>query len=260
MEKKYTIEELQTNDKLVVYLNSEEEYNRVKSYLTIHIINPPFSKYHGNHCYSLHRGTYSSSSSATSLGMYFDCIMVKFNQIDFMGKKIIGYKCPMNLFNDDIIKGTIYKINKNNPLFYTPVALSYISSADLPKEIVETWEAIYEDTENIVNFNSIIYDLSAITNNITIVECVVGEGINNTICKWTLKKGDSYFTEIAINGKEYKYTISWLRDILGNSVYNDTITWTYHWEFTSVKLGCNKVLLNIEILKQLIVIYNKLNS
>lgn len=54
-------------------------------------------------------------------------------------KKIIGYKAPYDLFSGQIKKGEIFI--KNNMHSYST---EKYKSMHVPKEIVETWEAVYE--------------------------------------------------------------------------------------------------------------------
>ena len=58
-------------------------------------------------------------------------------------QKIIGYKAPYDLAGGMVKKGTIYKKVQEDDRFYAPEGK--ISKTTLPKEIVETWEAVYED-------------------------------------------------------------------------------------------------------------------
>lgn len=61
-----------------------------------------------------------------------------------MEKKIIGYKAPYDLFEGKINKGILYKKNDYALNTYYPQEYSKTSPYILPKEIVETWEAVYE--------------------------------------------------------------------------------------------------------------------
>jgi hypothetical protein len=64
-------------------------------------------------------------------------------------KKIIGYKCPTDLFNGRVKKGTIYKIDNanTNDLYNTCGHTSDPSYgfSNLPKEIVQQWEPVYAE-------------------------------------------------------------------------------------------------------------------
>ena len=65
--KKYTIEELETNSKLVLYIDNSVDFIKIKQYTK----RLNFS-YYGQYCYSLYGRTYSSNSSSTNLGSYSD--------------------------------------------------------------------------------------------------------------------------------------------------------------------------------------------
>jgi hypothetical protein len=72
-------------------------------------------------------------------------------------KEIIGYKCPMNLFDNYIIKGTTYKpLASTDNAYYVAIdekgCVMHTSKYNLPKEIVETWEPIYKERGKIFNF------------------------------------------------------------------------------------------------------------
>jgi len=58
-------------------------------------------------------------------------------------QKIIGYKAPYDLAGGMVKKGTIYKKVQEDDRFYAPEGK--ISKTTLPKEIVETWEAVFEE-------------------------------------------------------------------------------------------------------------------
>ena len=65
--KKYTIEELETNSKLVLYIDNPWDFAKIKRYTKRLNFN-----YYGQYCYSLYGRTYSSNSSSTNLGSYSD--------------------------------------------------------------------------------------------------------------------------------------------------------------------------------------------
>ena len=65
--KKYTIEELETNSKLVLYIDNPWDFAKIKRYTERLNFN-----YYGQYCYSLYGRTYSSNSSRTCLGSYSD--------------------------------------------------------------------------------------------------------------------------------------------------------------------------------------------
>lgn len=71
--------------------------------------------------------------------IYGDCTPPK--------RKIIGYKTPYDLFQGEVKKGSIYKLSKF-PLSKNPYKVEGrgASITSLPKEIVESWEPVYEET------------------------------------------------------------------------------------------------------------------
>jgi hypothetical protein len=88
----YTIEELNTNENLVVYIDSQEEFDQLKKeWLKL------TSLYYGKYCYRPFDRTYSSESSKTFPGnactgatiVYFNDIKLNTMKQD---KEIIGYK------------------------------------------------------------------------------------------------------------------------------------------------------------------------
>lgn len=86
--KKYSINDLKSNSKLIVFIESEEQFDKLVEYCGKFI---PY--YYGPYCYSIIRESYASDSTSTNVGAYdSDSIIVKFNEIDFMEKKIIGYR------------------------------------------------------------------------------------------------------------------------------------------------------------------------
>lgn len=77
----------------------------------------------------------------------FERLVLKKNNME--NRKIIGYKAPYDLYNGDIKKGDIFFSNgcgyyhayKNNK----KVDGEFKHSTGIPKEIVETWEVVYEE-------------------------------------------------------------------------------------------------------------------
>ena len=76
--KMYTLEEIKSNGKLLIYIDSEEEFNKLKENgfkLT--------TEYKGRHCYNENENSFSSSSSKTSIGMYdIGSIILTIDQIE----------------------------------------------------------------------------------------------------------------------------------------------------------------------------------
>ena len=87
---KYTLDELVGDKSVVVYIDSEEEWNKLKKTGKFNMC-----KYYGKHCYSLATANYSSASNKTSAGDYRNVKIITVDQIKFnetMDKEIIGYK------------------------------------------------------------------------------------------------------------------------------------------------------------------------
>lgn len=66
-----------------------------------------------------------------------------------MSTKVIGYKAPFDLFNGTIKRGTLYRpLASANTLYYCAVKddghVVDSGRTNLPKEIVESWEPVYE--------------------------------------------------------------------------------------------------------------------
>jgi hypothetical protein len=87
--KTYTVDELIGNDKLLVYLDSKEEWNKLNDLVGDAVT----SDYYGQHCYNVIEKTYSSTSTKTYVGSYdSNSIILTINQIKTMEKEIVGYK------------------------------------------------------------------------------------------------------------------------------------------------------------------------
>lgn len=66
-----------------------------------------------------------------------------FKQRYLMERKIIGYKAPTDLYGKEVTKGTIYE-SCNNANYYRPKGNDELDCPLMPKEIVETWEPVYD--------------------------------------------------------------------------------------------------------------------
>ena len=64
-------------------------------------------------------------------------------------KKLIGYKCPFDMFSGRVKKGNIYRKATDNlgNDDYECANIIGCGNCYLPKEIVETWEAVYKEDE-----------------------------------------------------------------------------------------------------------------
>jgi hypothetical protein len=110
-------------------------------------------KYDYQAYFSKHGYIYSQPINGTSLGSMGDEIIFGFTEITFeqfkqyvMGgkseRKIIGYKCPMDIFGKKVKAGDLFKLTQDTTQYYHE---KHTNSCRLPKEIVETWEPVYEE-------------------------------------------------------------------------------------------------------------------
>lgn len=86
----YSVKELEEREDLVIYLDSQEEFNKLKT-----ITNNLTNIYYGKHCYSLYKRNYSSWSDKTNIGSYEKVKIIQINQIKELNmkeKEILGYK------------------------------------------------------------------------------------------------------------------------------------------------------------------------
>jgi hypothetical protein len=71
-------------------------------------------------------------------------------QEEMKNKKLMGYEVPINMFKNEIKKGDIYAIYEDNNLLCTPLNYGKLEQDaayySIPKEIVETWNPVYEET------------------------------------------------------------------------------------------------------------------
>jgi hypothetical protein len=132
-------------------------------------------------------------------------------------RKIKGYKAPMDLYGGKVKKGDLYIQEGNKDYYNTNKAFS------LPKELVETWEAVYEDEEKIILL-----------------------GDKNT----EVKIGRGY-----IKTDSNVFPINEVKRLL-NSLQFKSIS-GYNIEFPLIKIACNT--LKTEELQLIIDTYNELN-
>ena len=72
-----TLDQLKNKSDIVVFLETREEYHKLKVYI------PDLIKYYGPYCYSIYDRTYSSESSKTCSGGYKNVNIVLFKNIIF---------------------------------------------------------------------------------------------------------------------------------------------------------------------------------
>lgn len=104
-----------------------------------------------------------NSKNKAEDGVIYDHILTKFSHFsiltfkEFQQKimkeaKIIGYKCPYSMYNGEVKEGSIFI----NPLKSTNY--SFEGGYHLPKEIVETWEAVLEDEFKVGDWIYVVKD------------------------------------------------------------------------------------------------------
>lgn len=97
---------------------------------------------------NLHKSIYQRDMPEITFEQFKKYIIMK-------DKKIIGYKCPTDLFEGEIKKGTVYNgFPEDSSHKGTYFSREFSSPKfNIPKEIVETWEPVYEEEESInLNF------------------------------------------------------------------------------------------------------------
>ena len=164
-------------EKWVMEIHSQEEFELFKNYWfekqpdkkSIHkdalaYIIPYYCAY--DEC-----GIYYSYNNKHVYNTHKLITIEQFKKHILMEKKIIGYKAPMDLFggyNPDVVKGTLFVKLIDEHQWYTTEKEKLKSSPAyvFPKEIVETWEPVYEDDYKVGDW---IY--------------IIDRGINVTGCK-----------------------------------------------------------------------------
>lgn len=150
--KKYTIKELRNAD-IDILVNSDEEAAKIgkatgyneKQNRDFKPLNPSYPiRMWITDYYTLSWDQENFKSKSTT---------IQFSQIDFEeNRKIIGYKAPKSMFNNEVLEGTLFTLVKNvsgvkEGMWYSfgLHATTSTYSRHLPKEIVEDWEPVYEE-------------------------------------------------------------------------------------------------------------------
>lgn len=146
--KKYTIEELETNPKLIIYISSKEEHDKIQK------VSKRICNYYGNCCYSLYKKTYSSSSSKSCPGAYKDLIILTIDDIIFKDNIENGDKEILNESFVDKLISFRYNNFKDLESFYEEIKFLTTEEAPKPKMILSI-----DDEElpmvNIIKTNSL---------------------------------------------------------------------------------------------------------
>lgn len=126
IKKKYTLEEL-INEKIIVYIDSQEEFDKItkagkkiKGFIST-------SKYWGKYCYNFKNGDYSSNSSKTDIGGYepgciiitIDDILIPEESINYVGRYIKILED--NPVEANVKKGEIFQVKRQEDcnIFYS---------------------------------------------------------------------------------------------------------------------------------------------
>ena len=104
--KTYTLDELQNNDNVVVFIETEEQWKQLKETGMFRMA-PHFC---GAYCYSLYQGTFVSNSTKTNAGQYRGKEIVQFNQIIFNKPKTETMKKqPFAITGSTVLKEAFIK-------------------------------------------------------------------------------------------------------------------------------------------------------
>lgn len=144
-----------------------------------------------------------------------------------MNKKIIGYKAPYDLYDGRVLKGHLYVKNPRLPDYYPQTIGNGSALYNIAKEIVETWEAVYEEES---------------------INLVIG----NPIQTIRVSKG-----KIECEGKQILLKpIQMLANINNNLAIKTMNNWDISIPF--IKIGCSTF--SIAELRVVLNTYNRLNN
>lgn len=156
----YTIEEIKAG-KFACKVSSFDEIVKIRQYLGNDERAWNYFK-NSRHWPKYINITDGSTHSDTSTTYYNNngYTILTINDIKFPNemqkKKIIGYKAPMDLFEGKIKKGNLFYANVASGYIGTDGTeigkASTISGTYLPKEIVETWEPVYQELYEVGDF------------------------------------------------------------------------------------------------------------
>ena len=163
---KYTVDYCK-NNRVAIQVNSEEELKELYAYFNIvHFRSyDKESNYHRFCEYEASLGSFANNTRDWFESYKFEVItfqQFKDSQMKTETKKILGYLAPILLFGGKVEKGTIFKSTSSHPTT-TPMFLALDKEGKvinpaycLPKEIVETWEAVFEDEFKVGDFVYVI--------------------------------------------------------------------------------------------------------
>lgn len=135
-------------------------------------------------------------------------------------KEIIGYKAPMDLYGGNVKKDTIYVKATNKHNWYIPQEeykkLPSSSSQMIPKEIVETWEAVYKQQEYRGIVKGSNKSLNYIINEQGFVQCDDKKISIDTLKQFLIAK----YTLLPWTVEEESWTIGCLEDVTREELYD----------------------------------------
>lgn len=144
-----------------------------------------------------------------------------------MEKKIIGYKCPESYYGGSIPKGTIWRklssgytwyvsdVDINGGKYFADMTVVNQYNRNIPAEIVETWEPVYEEEKIIIAG----YEAKFFKNYVTFgCKRIAKDEVTafRTVLLWEQWATDDKvgYIKMTIDGKEIKVTIPLLDSIL----------------------------------------------
>jgi len=129
-----------------------------------------------------------------------------------MAKEISGYKCPMNMWNAKdggvgVLKGDLFVKSGTGTLNYVH---HRISNTFLPKELVESWEPVYEDKKIIVPGSS--YEVVIVSRNTTMID---GNEFKRSFWASALDVSMHSKAEVKIGcSKQFTLNQAWIESVL----------------------------------------------
>lgn len=132
--------------KTAIRCRTRQDFDAVDKALGHQLGSARWSTYRENTCITLESRTYGS------LDWYKRNGYTVIEPTAYISCKIIGYKSPVTLFGN-LEAGTTYTKKRDEDHFYSPIGKQR-NDQNVPAEIVETWEPVYEVQEEILTLGS----------------------------------------------------------------------------------------------------------
>jgi hypothetical protein len=203
-----------TNKNVVIHCTNEEEWKSISTLFKIKWFNSTrgWKQYKKSVCVNINSTQYGTIDFYTQRNYTIipASFVLKFKSenMNTGNKKIIGYKAPMDFYGGNVIKGTIYVKPTNGHNWYIPEKIykecSTSSGQMIPKEIVEQWEAIYEEQEVILNIGKplqrVIIDKDGVTCDNKTISFGELQALRSSLAPMLFEKAgwNIYITEIKI--------------------------------------------------------------